>query len=686
MGARQSRRSVDITTTSKRDENEHPVEGEGKLEKISELENKIATNGSIHNEIEYADKEETEKEDAEPAVKENGVSDSEGSKTPDADVSIGDQLNESSDLAEKSGDSTEKTEDTNENAKKSKDKSKKKKWSFRSISFSKKDKSKPGKESEKNGDVKEVNEEGAEETAATPTSPEACKTDDSPLAATPATTETEPVLTNGEVTSTPGSEAKAEEVPKPIEVVESKTDEQPVNVEPTVDEVKKDEIAVVKEESIVETPKDEPKIEVNDSKVEVEQPKVEVEEQKIVEVKPEVVAESKEVRNEEIPPPLPSSNPPSPVTVFAESTMADVPPVEQVPITAKTASPTTDCTLPVNNITPSICPDPLPPSAPILDTASKGDSSELTTQSLELASVIPNLECIKPTIIQVPAEQLTKPVTETQPEPAVELKPDLATELKPEPVTELKPEPVTELKPEPISELQPQPVVESQLELVKEPPPESVKELQPEPITDSFPEPVTETTPPMPVEELIIEPIPSPTLTNTVPEPEIEPASPNNELEPALLSNPIEQVINADSLPDISTESLPSLPEPLSESLPEPMSLPPVDCIPEPIASEVVSNSLTESEPIQNIPSESEKIQESIADIPLPNSEVILTNGDAHSPPSPVANDSTLTTPHEGPIKQVIAASEVSQGKEEERHENCDKNEISAPEPAVVEE
>lgn len=50
MGARQSKRSVDITTTPKKGAEDVATEGEGKVEKIAE----ITTNGAIHNEIEYA--------------------------------------------------------------------------------------------------------------------------------------------------------------------------------------------------------------------------------------------------------------------------------------------------------------------------------------------------------------------------------------------------------------------------------------------------------------------------------------------------------------------------------------------------------------------------------------------------------------------------------------------------------
>lgn len=53
MGARQSKRSVDITTTPKKGDGEINAEGEGKLEKIGDADVKVATNGSVpHNDVE----------------------------------------------------------------------------------------------------------------------------------------------------------------------------------------------------------------------------------------------------------------------------------------------------------------------------------------------------------------------------------------------------------------------------------------------------------------------------------------------------------------------------------------------------------------------------------------------------------------------------------------------------------
>lgn len=57
MGARHSKRSVDITTTPKKVGEDGAViqEGEeGKLEKIAEPDLKVTTNGTLHSEIEFA--------------------------------------------------------------------------------------------------------------------------------------------------------------------------------------------------------------------------------------------------------------------------------------------------------------------------------------------------------------------------------------------------------------------------------------------------------------------------------------------------------------------------------------------------------------------------------------------------------------------------------------------------------
>lgn len=48
------KRSVDITTTPKKGDGEVIAEGDGKVEKLPEIDAKVTTNGAVHTEIEYA--------------------------------------------------------------------------------------------------------------------------------------------------------------------------------------------------------------------------------------------------------------------------------------------------------------------------------------------------------------------------------------------------------------------------------------------------------------------------------------------------------------------------------------------------------------------------------------------------------------------------------------------------------
>lgn len=53
MGARQSKRSVDITTTPKKGDGDSPIiEGEGKVKEIGDVDAKVTTNGTLHTEVE----------------------------------------------------------------------------------------------------------------------------------------------------------------------------------------------------------------------------------------------------------------------------------------------------------------------------------------------------------------------------------------------------------------------------------------------------------------------------------------------------------------------------------------------------------------------------------------------------------------------------------------------------------
>ncbi|XP_043265164.1 cell surface glycoprotein 1-like isoform X2 [Colletes gigas] len=170
MGAKQSRRSVDITTTPKKEGiptdggvvlGDAAAPGDGKLERIEETDTKPTTNGiAPHTDtIEDKDKDKddvTEKEKDEVKAEETKQESAGESAAETAEVTTPTETTPTSPNAATSPETKET---------KKKDKMKKK-WSFRSISFSKKDKSKPARdEAPKNGDVtkEEPLAEGGEE-------------------------------------------------------------------------------------------------------------------------------------------------------------------------------------------------------------------------------------------------------------------------------------------------------------------------------------------------------------------------------------------------------------------------------------------------------------------------------------------------------------------------------------------
>nr|XP_050858626.1 A-kinase anchor protein 200-like isoform X2 [Vespula vulgaris] len=161
MGARQSKRSVDITTTPKKEGipsegavvGDAATPGDGKLERIEESDAKPTTNGIAYRtdvtEDKDKDKDEATEKDKEKESEEVKSEDTkqESSGEPSAEgaeVTTPTEGNPASPNTVASPDSKEP---------KKKDKMRKK-WSLRSISFSKKDKSKPTREeTPKNGDV-----------------------------------------------------------------------------------------------------------------------------------------------------------------------------------------------------------------------------------------------------------------------------------------------------------------------------------------------------------------------------------------------------------------------------------------------------------------------------------------------------------------------------------------------------
>ncbi|XP_017891714.1 calphotin-like [Ceratina calcarata] len=173
MGARQSRRSVDITTTPKKEGlaaeggvGDNAAPGDGKLERIEETDTKPTTNG-IAPHTDVADDKDKDKDDATEKEKDKEKEEVKAEETKQE--SPGESPAETAEVTTPTEATTPASPNTatSPDSKETKKKEKmKKKWSFRSISFSKKDKNKPAREeAPKNGDVtkEEPLAEGGEE-------------------------------------------------------------------------------------------------------------------------------------------------------------------------------------------------------------------------------------------------------------------------------------------------------------------------------------------------------------------------------------------------------------------------------------------------------------------------------------------------------------------------------------------
>lgn len=120
--------------------------------------------------------------------------------------------------------------------------------------------------------------------------------------------------------------AASEETTTTVETASEVKIEEPAKTtdEPKPEEPKPAPVAEPKvSEPVCEKPAESAPSPVKEDVPQVETPKV---------VEDSNTAESKEVRSDDVPPPLPSSNPPSPVTVFAESTKADALNVQEIPL------------------------------------------------------------------------------------------------------------------------------------------------------------------------------------------------------------------------------------------------------------------------------------------------------------------------------------------------------------------
>ncbi|XP_063374911.1 A-kinase anchor protein 200-like [Cydia amplana] len=316
MGAKQSKRSVDIS--GKEAENAGEVAaagagGEGRVEQLADADIKPQLNGDAHIQppLEISDKEKqldsgTPENEKDATTEKEGKEEQNGEKEP-TPVTNGDSE------PKEDGESVPTPED----GKKPKKEKVKKKWSLRSISFSRKDKPKQEKKSKEeepktNGEPEKVPEEAAE---ATPESVENKIAEVAPTIAevkeekTPSTPVTEPMTNGNSTPSSPAAELAADPPAAPAEptpaAVETTPEQLPVNGL-SLDEPEPGEPAApVVEETKPEAPAPVPEL----------TPAPEIP------VKTEVCA-ARVPLVEPTPPPLPANPPPSSVASFAATTMA----------------------------------------------------------------------------------------------------------------------------------------------------------------------------------------------------------------------------------------------------------------------------------------------------------------------------------------------------------------------------
>ncbi|KAK0175666.1 hypothetical protein PV327_009398 [Microctonus hyperodae] len=214
MGARHSKRSMDVTSTPKKEGlsaegGDAPTIGDGKLERIEEIDAKPTTNGVAPHIDTPEEKDIKDKDSATEKEKDKNVEETKEAEETKVDT----QAESPTEGGENVTTPTEETvasptSVTSPETKESKKKDKpKKKWSFRSISFSKKDKNKPVREeTPKNGDVSkdEPLTEGGEdaenavvetaETAATAAPPEVNGTEETTPSTSPTESSSTPVV------------------------------------------------------------------------------------------------------------------------------------------------------------------------------------------------------------------------------------------------------------------------------------------------------------------------------------------------------------------------------------------------------------------------------------------------------------------------------------------------------------
>ncbi|XP_038214956.1 A-kinase anchor protein 200 [Zerene cesonia] len=317
MGAKQSKRSVDISGKEAESAGEVAAAGaggEGRMEPLADADAlKPQANGDAH--IHETPEKEKQLDSGTPEIEKDATTEKENKdqeeseKEKEAPVTNGE-----SEPKVENGDSTPSPDD----GKKNKKEKVKKKWSLRSISFSRKDKPKQEKktkddEAKVNGEPEKVPEEVAETTpeVADETKSETENKDEK----TPETPVTEP-LTNG--SSTP--ESPKVETP----IIEEAKNENKTDVRPEPQVEVEPEKLPVNGLSLEESKKDEPEVPEIDSN-KAEENKVEITEEKVpaseIPVTKEVCVDQTPLI-ESTPPPLPANPPPSSVASFAATTMA----------------------------------------------------------------------------------------------------------------------------------------------------------------------------------------------------------------------------------------------------------------------------------------------------------------------------------------------------------------------------
>ncbi|XP_050573922.1 A-kinase anchor protein 200-like isoform X2 [Bombus affinis] len=392
MGARQSRRSVDITTTPKKEGlpaeggvGDAAAPGDGKLERIEETDTKPTTNG-IAPHTDVAEDKDKDKDDAtekdKDKEKQEEVKAEETKQEP-----AGESPAETAEVTTPTeGTPASPNAVTSPDNKETKKKEKmKKKWSFRSISFSKKDKNKPAREeAPKNGDVtkEEPLAEGGEEAengSATAGSPVEEK---SAVSSPTAEDEAVPVA----AAPAPSTEAKEE---SPASAASSPTEEKTEEPTPSAPslvpvEEKKEEVEKVEAEKKV--------VEVSPAGGQFIADPVEVSVFRVQTVATPSIIERKTKRND----------PSTPAAESLDATPQMRPPISSVdePPTKSTLIPASVEALPLIDTDASNPPDDVTKN---LESLSAGDSNK-TTEVDALPSLESDAKCLHSVPVNEPKQ------------------------------------------------------------------------------------------------------------------------------------------------------------------------------------------------------------------------------------------------------------------------------------------